>query len=405
MTVVIAVLMAFHTVSTTVLIVFKTVETAVEMAFHTVEMVVWITAITVVTAVLMAFHTVVNVVWIPVRTVVKKPLTAFHTVVAADWIPVSTPEKKPEMPFQMPIKKSLMAVHTVSQSVPNSPRNASATPLSVLRILMNVFLMNSQIPTKICFTPSHAPCQSPVKIPMNTERMPEMVFKTTLRVSAISWNAPVNTGARREQNPFQMAFSISVMFWKSKPRALTFSTISWQKPWTVDTISFQISVMAARNPSLVFHRVIKAAVSVPMTATTAMTGAEMPPRAAPSFPKTPLAPEMLVIRSLAPWASFTNPCIAEPVTEMIFPRIKRNGPRAATTRPILTISSLVAGSRAFSLSINSCSFATISRMTGTMISPTEMARVSMEPPSSSRSPPRLSIMVWAMLAAAPSQFR
>ena len=40
MAVVIDVLMAFHTVSTTVLIVFKTVETAVEMAFHTVEMVV-----------------------------------------------------------------------------------------------------------------------------------------------------------------------------------------------------------------------------------------------------------------------------------------------------------------------------------------------------------------------------
>ena len=270
---------------------------------------------------------------------------------------------------------------------------------------MNVFLMNSQIPTKICFTPSHAPCQSPVKIPMNTERMPEMVLRTTLSVSEISWNAPVNTGASTLQNPFQMAFSTSVMFWKSKPRELIFSTISWQKPWTVDTIPFQISVMAVRSPSFVFHKVIKAAVSVPMTATTAITGAEMPPRAAPSFPKMPLAPEMLVTRSLAPWASFTNPCIAEPVTEIIFPRIKRNGPRAATTSPILTISSLAAGSRAFNRSMNSCSFPTISRITGTIISPTEMARVSMEPPSSSMSPPRLSIMVSAMLAAAPSQFR
>lgn len=261
------------------------------------------------------------------------------------------------------------------------------------------------MPTNICFTPSQAPCQSPVKIPMNTERRPEMVFRTTLSVSEISWNAPVNTGASTLQNPFQIAFSTSVMFWKSKPKALIFSTISWQKPCTVVTIPFQISVMAVRNPSLVFHRFMKAATRTPITATTAMTGAEIPPRAAPSFPKMPLAPEMLVIRSLAPWASFTNPCIEEPVTEMIFPRIKRNGPRAATTRPILTISSLVAGSRAFNLSINSCSFATISRMTGTIISPTEMARVSMEPPNSSISPPRLSIMVSAMLAAAPSQFR
>ena len=111
-----------------------------------------------------------------------------------------------------------------------------------------------------------------------------MVLRTTLRVSAISWNAPVNTGARREQNPFQIAFSISVMFWKSKPRELIFSTISWQKPCTVDTIPFQISVMAVRNPSFVFHKVIKAAVSVPMTATTARTGAEMP-QEQPQLPK------------------------------------------------------------------------------------------------------------------------
>src|SRR5699024_3742569 len=256
---------------------------------------------------------------IPVHTPEKNPEMAVHTVVATDWIPESTLEKKELIPFHTPSKKVLTEVHTVFQSVPNRPRNASAAPFSVFRTLLKVDFINSQMPTNICFTPSQAPCQSPVKIPMNTERRPEMVLRTTLSVTEISWNAPVNTGASTLQNPFQMAFSTSVMFWKSKPRALIFSTISWQKPWTVATIPFQISVMAVRNPSLVFHRVIKAAVSVPRTATTAMTGAEMPPRAAPSFPKMPLAPEMLVTRSLAPWASFTNPCMVEPVTEIISP--------------------------------------------------------------------------------------
>lgn len=40
-------------------------------------------------------------------------------------------------------------------------------------------MMNVHTPEKICFTPSHAPCQSPVNTPTKTDSRPESVFSTT----------------------------------------------------------------------------------------------------------------------------------------------------------------------------------------------------------------------------------
>ena len=163
------------------------------------------------------------------------------------------------------------------------------------------------------------------------------------------------------------------MFWKLKPRAFSRSTIPWQKVLTVSLMVFQVPMMASRNPSLVFHKCRKAATSVPMTATTATTGAEIPPMAAPSFPNSPVPPCTATFSLLKPFASCTNPFIAVPILAIVVPRITRNGPSAATKRPIFKTISRVPSSMPFNLSTNSWIFVTMLRMAGISISPKEMA--------------------------------
>lgn len=160
---------------------------------------------------------------------------------------------------------------------------------------------------------------------------------------------------------------------KSKPRALS-RWVSWsQKPRTFSTIPFQMLVMAVRNSSLVFQRCIKAATSVPMTATTAMTGAEMPPRAAPSLPNSPVTPPTRVESSRMPLASELNPRRAVPTVDMVFPSTISSGPMAAARAATLRMVSLVLSSMLLSLSTNPCTADTILRMVGIRRSPKEIA--------------------------------
>ena len=122
----------------------------------------------------------------------------------------------------------------------------------------------------------------------------------------------------------------------SKPRAFSLSTMPWQKAWILLTIPFQMAVMAFRNSSLVSHRCLNAATRTAMTAITASTGAEMPPRAAPSLPKIPVPALTATPSFFTPVASFTKPCIATPTLEMTVPRITSSGPRAAMIRPMVS---------------------------------------------------------------------
>ena len=135
------------------------------------------------------------------------------------------------------------------------------------------------------------------------------------------------------------------MDWKSKPRLFSLSVISWAKAAKVALMPSQMAVMAVRNSSLVLQRVINAATSVPMTATTAMTGAEIPPSAAPSFPNSPDALPTFEARLATPFAREVKPLSAVPVLEMTVPSISSSGPMAATTAAILTMVSLVPLSR------------------------------------------------------------
>ena len=160
---------------------------------------------------------------------------------------------------------------------------------------------------------------------------------------------------------------------KSKPRALS-RWVSWsQKPRTFSTIPFQMLVMAVRNSSLVFQRCMKAATSVPMTATTAITGAETPPSAAPSLPNSPVAPPTRVESSRMPFASELNPRRAVPTVDMVFPSTMSSGPMAAARAATLRMVSLVLSSMLLSLSTNACTADTILRMVGIRRSPKEIA--------------------------------
>ena len=82
----------------------------------------------------------------------KKPATVFHTPFMVSHVEV----KNPVIPDQILEKKLETEVHTVSQSVPNHPRNTSARPFSASSTDEKIPLMPSHIPEKISFTPDHA---------------------------------------------------------------------------------------------------------------------------------------------------------------------------------------------------------------------------------------------------------
>ena len=150
--------------------------------------------------------------------------------------------------------------------------------------------------------------------------------------------------------------------------------VSWsQKPFTLETMSFQMLLMAVRNSSFVFQRFMNAATSVPMTATTATTGPDRPPRTTPSLLNTPLALPTWVIRSRTPFARELNPRIAVPTVDMVLPSTISSGPMDAARSPILMTDSLVLSSMLLSLSTNCCTADTILRMVGIRISPKEIA--------------------------------
>ena len=109
---------------------------------------------------------------------VKKEDIAFHVLTkksAIDW-------KNEHILSHIPIKKSLIAVQTSYHEVPNQPRNTSAVPLSISRILLNVSTKKSHIPTKMLFTPFQHCSQSPVNRPINTSRRLKIVAVTRVKI-------------------------------------------------------------------------------------------------------------------------------------------------------------------------------------------------------------------------------
>ena len=149
--------------------------------------------------------------------------------------------------------------------------------------------------------------------------------------------------------------------------------------------------------SLVFHRFTNAAISTAIIATTATTGAEIPPIAAPSVENAVLAPAIIV-------GIFEMNVIILPIEEIVLPTTIKSGPKAAAINPILRMVCLVAGSRAFSLSTNPCILVMMSRITGIRISPKEIASSSSCDFRMVSCPARLSCMVSAICKDVPSQF-
>ena len=163
--------------------------------------------------------------------------------------------------------------------------------------------------------------------------------------------APSKIGASTAHRPFQMALIVSAMSEKLMPRAASRSRRPSTKFDTVVFIFSHVPRMASRKPSLVFHRCTKAATRTAITATTARTGAETPPMAAPSFPKIPVPALAAALILLNAPASFTKPCMATPTLEMTVPMITRSGPMAATTRPMVMMAFFWLSSMPLSLSI------------------------------------------------------
>ena len=149
--------------------------------------------------------------------------------------------------------------------------------------------------------------------------------------------------------------------------------------------------------SLVFQRCTKAATSTAITATTATTGAEILPIAAPRVENAVFAPAIIV-------GIFETNVIMLPIEEIVLPITIKSGPKAAAINPILIMVCFVAGSRAFSLSTNPCILVIISRMTGIKISPNDIASSSSWDFKMVSCPARLSCMVSAIEREVPSQF-
>ena len=159
--------------------------------------------------------------------------------------------------------------------------------------------------------------------------------------------------------------------------------------------------MELRKSSEVFHKCTKAATSVPTTATTATTGAEIPPMAAPSLVKIPEMPPTSVIKVDTALPTVENVVIMPPTDEMTLPMRSRAGPNAAINKPTLIMTARVDSSKELSQLTKSCTFFTISRTVGISASPTEMASSSRADLSSSICPGRLSCMTSAMCLAEP----
>ena len=400
-TVVTVVFIAFHTVEKMVLIPFSTELKKDFIPFHTVEAVVFNPFHRFTTVVLMAVHTVVNVVFIVVRTVVKNPEIAFHTVVATVFIPLIVLVKKVLMLFQVLEKNVFTLVHTVSQSVPNQERNTFATPLSVSSTVEKIDLMPSQIEENTPFTASHAPDQFPWKRLLNTSKRPSSTSSTVPNIVEITWNAPSNTGASTSQNLFHTALMTSVMSLKEKPRAFSRCTMPSEKALNFAFSPSQMAVTLLRNSSLFFHRFTKAATRTAMTATTASTVPDTPPRATFSALNTPPLFFTKLVTFRMPLPNLAKPFIAVPTFVTTVPSTTSSGPmaaaRAATFRMVFFCASLMP----FSLSTKACTLLTTARMAGISSSPKEIASSSNWDFRMVSWPFRLSCMVAAIFSETP----
>ena len=177
---------------------------------------------------------------------------------------------------------------------------------------------------------------------------------------------PSNHGARISHRPCHIDFTKSPKSSKLKPKALSLSTIPEVRFSKIDLIFSQISVILFRKSSFVFQRCTNAATSTAIAATTATTGAEIPPIAALTAENAAFA---FVRIAGIPDAN----CNSVPTVEMVLPTTIKRGPRAAATTAILTMVSFVAGDNALNLSTKACNFETIALIVGMRISPKEMA--------------------------------
>ena len=219
----------------------------------------------VVIAFLMAFHTVVAVSLIPLKMLLIVVLIELNTLLTVVFMPFMTLEIVVEMAFIVLLIKDLMLFHmfvkkfftpdqTCSQLDPIQPSATSSTPLMVSRMFVNHETSPFQMLLKMFFTASHAPSQSPLKTAIKKSTVFRITSSTVESVSDINLNAPSNTGPSRLQKPSHTAFSTSVMLLNSKPREFSRSTMPWQKLLTVSLICVHVAMMFSRKPSFVFHR-------------------------------------------------------------------------------------------------------------------------------------------------------
>ena len=133
-----------------------------------------IVVIMLLTVFFMPFHMLDIMNFIPSKTVDIVVFIFSQAVETTPHIVLSITEKKAEIEFQISEKKFLTDVHTSFQLVPNKPKNTSAMPLSVSRILPKKFFIKSHIPVNISFTPFHTRLQFPVKNPMKHQEVREV---------------------------------------------------------------------------------------------------------------------------------------------------------------------------------------------------------------------------------------
>ena len=289
----------------------------------------------------------------------------------------------------IPVQTSVQNCFIVSRSVPKISQ-------SIFRIFLSVSTKKFNTLIKIPLMPFQTLSQSPVKMPMNTSSIFRIMSVTALKISAISWKTPSNTGAKKLQSPSHTVFMTSAMSLKLNPSPFSLSTMPCVKFWKIFFICSQIAVILFRNSSFVFQRWTNAATSTAITATMATTGALMPPIAA-------LTAENADFTFVRIDGIFETTCIILPTVDMVFPTPISNGPIAATMSAIFRMVSFVAGDNWFSLSTSAWILETIARMVGISISPKEIASSCNCDFRIVICPLRLSCIVSAMFCAVPSQ--
>ena len=126
-------------------------------------------------------------------------------------------------------------------------------------------------------------------------------------------------------------------------------------------------IQNSRNPSQLFHSATKIAMRAAMAATTRAMGF------AAKTVKSPVA-AVLTAPMTGPILDTTERMV--PTAEITLPMTMRTGPTAATISPMVTMVCLVPSSRLFSQSTKPWMPLTMFLMTGSRISPMEMARPS-----------------------------